>query len=91
MWYSGVKFQTISDGFAFPQITYITKLTILPNNENYSDFRYLRAKRAWMTNTRRDICCAVALLTKMTDKSSVKERYKTIKETNKVFRHLQIN
>lgn len=55
----------------------------------YSDFRSLRGKVAWATNTRLDICCAVACITKMTEERFVKENDKDVKHRNRVVAHIQ--
>lgn len=67
---------------------YITKLKNLSETANYSYYRLLRAKLAWASNTRPDICCSVTKLAQATEEGLENEKFFLINENNKIFRHL---
>lgn len=48
------------------QTQYIARLRLLPNRTSFPGFRSIRARLAWVTHTRPDICCAVSLLAQTT-------------------------
>jgi hypothetical protein len=52
--------------FSLHQNGYIDRLDILPSSASFSDYRAQRAKVAWITNTRPDICCAVSMSAQVT-------------------------
>nr|AHF58602.1 polyprotein [Chondrus crispus] len=73
-------------GFVMSQRDYVIKLTPLVTHADYSQFRSMRAKLAWLTNTRPDIACAVAKLTQVREGEFNLE---AIKEANSVVKHVR--
>lgn len=89
--FASVQIEKTIEGFQVHQFIYVNKLKELPDNASHCDFRSLRAKLAWATNKRPDICCAVAKLTQNTEESYQNSETLQKKEINKVVRHLKEN
>jgi Reverse transcriptase (RNA-dependent DNA polymerase) len=84
--FAGVNIVTKSAGFETQQRDYIEKLSILPTEAPFSDFRSKRAQLAWITHTRPDICCAVNMAAQVTEG---KYTEKNINDLNKTIIHLK--
>ena len=84
--FAGVKVTTVEAGFELSQKHYTKSLRILPKGCNFSDFRALLHKLAWLTHTRPEICCAVNMAAQVTDKSFGEDG---ITELNRVVTHVQ--
>lgn len=66
------------------QTSYVSRLRDLPGAASYSDYRSLRAKLAWSSNTRKDICCSAAKLAQVPEEGLKSETFSCIKEINKI-------
>jgi hypothetical protein len=53
--------------YLLSQYSYIRSLKSLPENAPYKDFRSVRARLAWVVQTRPDICCVVAMASQVTE------------------------
>ena len=89
--FSGVEIDTLKDEFQVHQSRYIKKLSKIPKNSTFKEYRQLRAKLAWLTHTRPDICCAVALAAQVTEKMFTEDSRKAIKGLNAIIPHLFSN
>ena len=84
--FEGIKIKTVEAGFELSQKHYTKSLRILPENCNFGDFRPLRHKLAWLTNTLPEMCLAVNMAAKVTEKSFCED---DITEIRRVVNHVQ--
>jgi hypothetical protein len=87
--FAGVEIKKSEDGFVMNQRSYVNKLMFLNKKANFSDYRSMRAKLAWTTHTRPDVCCAVAQAAQVTVEVFDKEPEKYCADLNKVLKHLK--
>ena len=89
--FAGIEIDTVDDGFHVHQTRYTKKLTKFPKDASFKDYRKLRAKLAWLTHTRPDICCAVALSAQLTEPKFNEDTRLHIKSLNAIVTHLHSN
>lgn len=73
-------------GFRLSQCDYARKLHTMDLGSTFHDLRSVRAKLAWVTNTRPDICCAVAKLAQITEGTFTAD---SVKLANKIIGHVR--
>lgn len=76
-------------GFDMHQKKYLGILREISDNASYSDYKSLRGKLVWSTNTKRDIYCSVAKLAQVTEGTLESENIQQIKEINESFGHVK--
>lgn len=81
--FAGIEIKTLPDGFLLHQRKQIDKITVLPLDATFSNFKFVRMSLAWITHTRPEICCAVAQCAQVTatlfDASHIKQLNSTIR------------
>lgn len=71
------------------QKEYISRLKPLDAFRSFSHFQSSRAYFAWVTNSRPDIACPVAILTQITNDRFLNDKKYFEKQKNYVFKHLK--
>lgn len=69
----------------------ISKPEKLADEYSYADFRSLRAKLLWISNSRPDATYAVTLLTQVTEDRTQNDKNGIIKKFDNVVTHLLVN
>jgi hypothetical protein len=70
------------------QQRYISKLMLLSKDANLKEFRSLQAKLPWITQSRPNVSCAVALAAQVTEDRYYGDPREYIKQLNRVIKHL---
>ena len=86
--FSGIEIDSVVDEFRAHQRGYMKKVEKLQKEATFSDFRKMRARLAWLTHTRPDICCSVALTAQVTEERFSKDSSKYLKAINAIVTHL---
>lgn len=85
--FSGMEIESLpNDSFRIHQQTFAKKISKLPENCSFSDFRSKRQELAWLVHTRPDIACAVNRSAQITE-SSFKEA--NVKDINRIVQAAQ--
>lgn len=68
--FAGMEIETIEGtGYKIHQKSFAEKISTLPNDSCFSEFRSKRQELAWLVNTRPDLACAVNLAAQVTETS----------------------
>ena len=86
--FSGIEIDSFDGEFRVHQKGYLKKVQKLQKDATFSDYRKMRARLAWLTHTRPDICCAVALSAQVTEERFKKDTGKYVKAINAIVTHL---
>lgn len=89
--FTGLQIKQIDSIWAVHQKRYIDRLQKLKPHCDFFAFRSLRVQLAWASNSRPDVCFAVALLAQITIDTFLLNPQKYIKENNGIITHLQKN
>ena len=89
--FSGVEIDSYPDEFRVHQTRYAKKMKKLSKDVTFKEYQKLRAQLAWLTHTRPDISCAVALAAQVTEKMFKEDAQKKIKSLNNILSHLNTN
>jgi hypothetical protein len=81
-----VGFNVHAKPYSLDQTDYICTLPIFPLQATYSDYRSPRARLAWVTHSRPDICAAVAIAAQITQGTFSRTAIRTL---NKIVKHLK--
>lgn len=85
--FAGVQVVKNHDGgFRLSQFDYARKLQTMDFGSTFQDLRSVRAKLAWLTNTRPDISFAVAKLAQVTEGTFTSD---SVKSANKIISHVR--
>jgi hypothetical protein len=87
--FAGVEIETKESEFVVHQQRYISKLIPLSRYATFKQFRSLRAKLSWITQTRPDVSCVVALAAQVTENRYNGDPGEYIKQLNRVIKHLE--
>jgi len=68
------------------QPNHVKRIEILELNATYSKYRSMRARMAWLTQTRPDIVCAISFAATVTEKNFGKD---SIKDMNKITKYVK--
>lgn len=90
MSYTGMRLSEVSQNNALTrkldQKSYIDNLKLMPKGCSYEDFRSMRAKLAWVVNSRPDIACAVSFASQVTRSTFNDQSHKLL---NRIVKHLR--
>jgi hypothetical protein len=78
-----------SESNAISQQKYIERINALPDNAEFDEYRSLRARLAWVTQTRPDISCNVAFAAQVTKDIFNTNPSNYIKDLNQIIKYLQ--
>ena len=84
--FAGVDIIPKTDGFEISQDKHIEKITILPTDCSFSDFRSKRAQLAWIVHTRPEISFCVSTSAQVTESTMTPEH---VKRLNKAIKHVK--
>lgn len=87
--FSGMEVYTRKNYFEIVQTNYISKLCKLPKVCSFKEYSSLRAKLLWLTQTRPDITCAIAIATQVTEERFNLAQKEKIKDLNAAVSHIQ--
>jgi hypothetical protein len=87
--FAGVEIETGEPEIIVHQQRYISKLMPLCKQATFKQFRSLRAKLSWITQTRPDVSCAVALAAQVTEGRYHGDPLVYINQLNRVIKHLK--
>jgi hypothetical protein len=85
--FAAVEIETKESEFVVHQQRYISKLMPLSKDATFKQFRSLRAKLSWITQTRPDVSCAVALAAQVTEDRYNGDPGEYIKQLNRFIKH----
>ena len=82
--FSGIEIDSVDDEFRVHEQGYMKKVEKLSKDATFSDYRKMRARLAWLTHTRPDICCSVALSPQVTEERFNNDSSKYLKAINAI-------
>lgn len=84
--FTGLQISGSKEKLKLSQARYIENLSLLSKDADFEFFRSMRAKLAWVVNSRPDIACAVAFSSQITPSTFDSTSYKLL---NKIIKHLK--
>lgn len=85
--FAGIQVEKTCTGYLMHQEKYAKRLHELSKDCTFAQYRSMRQKLAWMTNTRPDICASVNLASQVTEGKWTR---KDVKDLNKTINHVQL-
>jgi hypothetical protein len=87
MTFTGMQIGKSEDGVStISQVEYLSRRTQLPSSASWVQYRSIKAKLAWATNSRPDICCAISMCAQVTEQAFTRQ---SVNEVNKITRYLK--